>query len=578
MTILAEPLALPARRRNAADRLWGLPVRTHLLGLALVLVALVPVVGTASSFLSDEGAAVIQGRSLASGRGWIVPEPLPAVDPDGRYYPLVNSDRGTRGFAPLAKHPAYSVLVAGAGRLGGVAAMVLLSVAGTVAAAGVAGGLARRLDPVLARPAVWAVGLASPLFFDGFLVMAHTLGAALAGGAVLCAVTAISDRRPAMALGVAACVGGAVLLRSEALLFAASLAIVALVVALRARPRAPALLVAAAALGAAASARLGETAWIDRIVGGVPPVVAVPSPVNAHGFLQGRLDSFLVTWLLPDYKAAQPFSLLVLAMVTGLIVAAVSARSVPQRRDRVLVAAGCAAVAGLAALVAAPATVVPGLLMAYPPMAAGLVLLRRAVLRDVAASLALATSALFALAVIATQYASGGTGEWGGRYFALVIPVVAPVVLLALHRQGRTLAPRVRRGAFGSIVICSAAMTIMALVSVRSSHQSWTRFVSSVDRAEQVAGAGRPVVTTWSAAPRFAWPVFDRSPWLLARPVDMQGLRASLTAIGVDRFVFVTVDIAADRDRLAGLDVIWADGPLDGGRRILVVSESGAPR
>ena len=134
---------------------------------------------------------------------------MPEVDPDGVNYPLEFSESGPRGWTPFAKHPLYPLLLAGADRVAGVAGMVLLSLAGTVAAAGLAGALARRLDPGLTRPAIWVVGLASPLLFDGFLVIAHTLGAALVASAVLAAVVAIERRRPALALAVVPGVAGA---------------------------------------------------------------------------------------------------------------------------------------------------------------------------------------------------------------------------------------------------------------------------------------------------------------------------------------------------------------------------------
>lgn len=574
MTALAEVSTAPARSPGIVRRFWDAPPWKHTVALALLLVALVPLVGTSSSFLSDEGAAIIQGRSLASGEGWIVPHPMPEVDPDGRYYPLVNSERGRHGFAPLAKHPAYSVLVAGALRLGGVAAAVLLSVAGVVVSAALAGALAGRLDRALSRPAIWAVGLASPLFFDGFLVMGHTLGAALAAGATLVAVIAVTERRPAAALAVGPCVAGAVLIRSEAVLFAAALAIVAAAIAVRARPRTPALVVAGAAVAGAVTARLLEAAWLASIVGAAPPAMKMPAPVRGSGFLEGRVDGLLVTWLLPDYRSGQPFTVLMLAMVALVAVTAIRLRSAPLHGAGVLAPAGLAALAAVVAFAVTPATVVPGLLVAFPLMTAGLLLVRRPLFRDQGAALALGTFLLFAAAVIMTQYRSGGTGEWGGRYFALGIPVVVPALLLALHRQGHMIGRSTRRGLAAALVVCSATLATTALLSVRSSHQYWSGFEAAVGRAQGVAGAGRPVVTTWSAAPRYAWGVFDRRPWLWAEPGELERLRASLAGLGVDRFVFVTSDLEADRRHLAGLEVVWADETLGDGRRIVVLARA----
>ena len=168
---------------------------------------------------------MIQAASLETGGGWIVEHPLPEVDPDGAWYPVGQRRAGRATASPPCQAPAVprswppvppARWAGGDGRCS--------PCAGTLAAAGLAAALARRIDPSLARPALWVVGLASPLLFDGFLVMAHTLGAALAAAAVLAAVVAIQDRRPAMALLVAPAVAGAVLLRNEALLFAIALA------------------------------------------------------------------------------------------------------------------------------------------------------------------------------------------------------------------------------------------------------------------------------------------------------------------------------------------------------------------
>ncbi len=557
-----------------ARRLWRARVAVHLLALAVVLLALMAVVGLSSSFLSDEGAGIIQARSLASGHGWIVPPPMPEVDPAGEWYPLINSEHGPNGFAPLAKHPAYSALLAVASRLGGVGVMVMLSVAGTVAAAGFAAAIARRLDPALARPTVWVVGLASPLLFDAFLVMGHTLGAALAAGAALFAIRAITERRPALAAAVVPCIAGAVLVRSEALIFACGLALVAGAVMLRGPSPRPALFVAAAAAGGAVLARAGEAVWFTHIMGGAPGAIAVPSQPGPS-FLQGRFDGFYITWMLPDYHLAKPVSQLLLAVVAGLAVAALGARSAPAHRGRVLVPAGLAACCAVSALLVAPTTLVPGLLVAFPLLTAAVVAMRRVLFREVAVMLAAGTSVFFALGVIATQYPSGGTGEWGGRYFALVIPVIVPVLLLALYRQAGALERAVRTGAIGALVVCSAASSVMAVSSIRDRHQWGERFLASVEQAQLVAGPGRPVLTTWSASPRLAWPIYDRAPWLWVLTDEIPDATKALAAAGTDRFVFVTAEPGLDQPRLAGLEVLWAGAPRGLERNILVLKVPG---
>jgi hypothetical protein len=570
VTLTVDRVAPVEVRRSLVRRLWDAPVRIHLLGLALVLLAVVPVVGTNASFSSDEGAAIIQARSLASGEGWIVPHPMPQVDPEGAMYPLVSSERGSKGWAPLAKHPVYSLLVAGAWRLAGVPGMVLLSVAGTVAAAGFAAALARRLDPVLSRATVWVVGLASPLFFDSFLIMGHTLGAALAVGATLFAVRAIADRQPAMAGAASACVAGAVFLRTEAVLFALSLAAVAVIIALRDRPRLPAFMVAGGVLLATLVARVVETAWFAHIVGHLSPAVPVPAPIG-EGFFQGRLEAFVITWLLPGYDALAVPIILLLAMVAGVVTAAREARREQSTPARVVLPATVAGCAAVALVTIGPAVVVPGLLVAFPVLAAGLVVLRRPLFRDVGATIAMATAAIYACAVIATQYATGGTGEWGGRYFALAIPVVVPVLLLGLYRNGQRMERVARQSATGALVVCSFALAVTAMLSLRTSHREQAGLVRAIERAETVAGPGRPVVTTWKAVPRYSWAIFERRPWLLVDRTEIGALRESFVRVGTDRFVFITASPAADEPRLEGLEVVWAEEDFEGRVRILVL-------
>ena len=308
MTLVADPTPPPPRRPDAATapttptparrrtggrlrRAWARPLWAHVVALGLVLIALMPVVGTGASFSADEGAAITQARALARGDGWIVDHPLPQVDPEGANYPLELSSRGPNGVAPFAKHPLYALVLAGAQRVGRDQRH------GRPLAARHAGrrrpgrGPASRIDgPGLARPTLWALGLASPLLFDGYLVVAHTIGAALAAAAVLVAVVAIERRRPALALAVAPLVAAAVLFRTEALLFGVALAAVAGLLALR-RPGATrwtTALVAAAPWPARARPRSEKRLWATAILGGPAGTTGGgPSGLDQVGFLDG---------------------------------------------------------------------------------------------------------------------------------------------------------------------------------------------------------------------------------------------------------------------------------------------------
>lgn len=580
VTVVADRRAahdLAPRRSALARRVWDAPVWAHLLALTAILVVLVPVIGTSTSFLADEGAAVIQADSLSSGRGWVVEHPAPELDPSGRNYPITHSEGGVKGQAPLGKHPVYPVLLAVADRLGSVAGMVLLSVLGTVAAAGLAAALAKRLGPGLALPTIWVVGLASPLLFDGFLLIGHTIGAALATGAALFSLVAIERRSVRAALAVVPFVAGAVLFRNEAIIFAVALAAVAGVFAFRTRPRWPAITVAVGAIAATGVARIAEKIWIARFLGRSTQAAALPVPVAAENLIRGRFDGLLLTWFTPTYWGSPLLVLSLLAMVTSIAAGAFLARRGPERRNGVLVASAVAAGAAMVALLADPTNVVPGLLVAFPLGAAGLFVLRRDLFREPGALVAGGVFGLFSAGVVATQYSIGGSGEWGGRYFALGIPVLVPVLLLALRRQRRDLDARTARGVVAALAVCSVAMSTMAVVSLRASHAGKTRLVAEIEGAVAATGSSRPViVTTSDAMPRVAWPAYESGRWLLTSTSDLADLRERLARAGVNRFVFVTNDLAANRLALSGIPVLSRQGPPDGtGAQVLVIGQGG---
>ncbi|MEN3315164.1 MAG: hypothetical protein V7605_1398 [Acidimicrobiaceae bacterium] len=567
----------PGRRHPAGDRpqpedapptsplarLWAARLWAHAAALAVVLLALIPVLGgTGASFSADEGAALVQARHLARGQGWVVDHPLPQVDPGQKAYPLELSSRGDKGTAPFVKHPLYALLLAGADRIGGTTAMVLLSLAGTVTAAALAAALAIRLRPTLARPSLWVVGLATPLLFDGYLVIAHTLGAAFAAGAALLALRAAEGRGPRWlaAAGAAGCLAVAVLLRNEAVFWALGLGVVTAALAISRRSRVLAVL-AFGAVAVAVAAHVGEQAWIGGILGG--HVVALGGGVET-GLGLAKIHAFVLTWLRPGYGDA-PRAELALSVMSGvLVVGALAVRRHPGDRRAISLLGGVAAVSALVALLVAPANLVPGLLVACPVLAAGLCLLRRSTIETLAARFALGTCAAFAVMVAATQYSTGGSGEWGGRYFALGLPLVIPVVLLALADAGARLDRPTRQVAAGALAVCAAATAVMGVTSLGETHRFTARLMATADRAGRtVSPGGRPVMlATTGAIPRLAWATFDRQRWLLSEPDDLGGLRGRLVDAGVTEVVLVSNDLQRDLDRMGpGVRVVSTDAP-----------------
>ena len=294
-------------------------------------------------------------------------------------------------------------MLAAADRVGGRAGMVVLSIVGTVAAALLSALLARRIDPGLAVPALWAVGVASPLLFDGYVVIAHTLGAACAAGAALLLLRQLDERRSWIALGGAAVllvVG--MLLRTEMLFMGFALGAAVAIVGITRRSRGTVL------MGLVPAAAVAVGFGLDRLFqglilqGGGATTSAVAG--ESGGLITGRIIAFGITWLLPSLSA-DGAAALVLVVAAMAVVAVVLARRTPPERDGVRLFAVVAAVAAVARL-AFGGSAVPGLLVAFPLFVAGLAALRRDTFAGMPARFLGASFGLFAAGVLATQYAT----------------------------------------------------------------------------------------------------------------------------------------------------------------------------
>src|SRR5258708_6417117 len=89
----------PDDTRSLLARLGAAPLWAHAVALALVLVAVLPLVGTHSQFSADEGAAIAQAKLLSNGDGWTTTHPFPAADPSGEAFPIELSPRRGDSYA-----------------------------------------------------------------------------------------------------------------------------------------------------------------------------------------------------------------------------------------------------------------------------------------------------------------------------------------------------------------------------------------------------------------------------------------------------------------------------------------------
>jgi hypothetical protein len=245
------------------------PIAAHVGALALLLVAIAAVLGTSSSWTSDEGATIHQVRAIESG-SWLLPHPLAEADPTGVNYPISAADWGEKGIAPLARHPLYPALLVPFDRLGGEAGLIAVSLGGAVLASLLAAHLAALIHERYRRPTLWLVGTVSPVYFYSFIVVAHTLAAAVALGATSAVLGAAMrpSRRVVLLALAATLVALCAALRTEGIFLAPAL-VAALFACRRDFALSRRLCAAAAGLlvGAGGLALVADRAWLHHVIG-----------------------------------------------------------------------------------------------------------------------------------------------------------------------------------------------------------------------------------------------------------------------------------------------------------------------
>jgi hypothetical protein len=546
-SVVTRPSAAPGAPVDTPSRLtrlWRRSLAWHAAALfGLLLLALLLTLPDQLAH-ADEGVAQAQAQLLADGDGWSTPHALAAADPDARAFPLGGSTQreGTDEFVPFSKHPVYPVLLAPFVAVFGIPGGALLSVLGTVAAAVATALLAGRQAPSLARPALWSFGMATPMWFNSFVTIAHPLGAAAVGFAALLVLRRDpSARHIAPAAGL---VTLAVLLRNEAILFGVAFACALVVGALVRRERrafvAGSAVFAATVVGYLLDARLASLTLGGNAV--------EPFSIRGDGgsFLSDRLEGFSFTVLAPTDGTATGLLLSTLGLVM-IGAAALTARRRPGDTNGILVFLGAAALAEALRWFVEPSAHIPGLLFAAPLLVGGLLLVDRSTIasRDVATMAA--TAALFFAAVVATQYANGGGGGWGGRYFSIALPLAVPVALLGFRRVSSTIPANIRPTAVALCIAIAGVLVVGQSTSLLVDH----RLNRSMDRAvadatsglEAGDGGARPVVvSTRRGLGRMEFRAVLEQRWIEVPDGDEDVVPyiERLHALGIERFVLIT--------------------------------------
>ncbi len=564
-------IRLPDREHD--DDHWTVSLRSslivHWLLSSALLLCLIPIIGFENVWSADVGAQLAQSQQLADGGGWFFSNPFPEADLSGDWFTYHLSGRVDNRYVVLAKHPAFTWIVAGLLKVGGYHMVMAFSVFSTSTAAFGVGVLVRKLaSHRTAAAALWLVATLSPLAFDGFLGYAHSFAAALGIWSMVSAVAFIQSGSLAHAglpIGCALATAGP-FVRSEAILLGVALGLALLATSGRwwtvSQRRFSYLAGALTVLSTGVGFVIDDvmTVKADRYIGDVAEPV---------GWLPGRFQGFGSTWLYATASGWRSQDLLLVAVPVCWFLAGRAFGRPGPSAERLLFAG--------AALVAVwwvldPQHIVPGLLLAFPLLVLLVGLARTETIDDPIAALGLAAFVLFAGAVILTQYSQGGTSEWGGRYFAAGIPLAITGFSPALARLADEPRPRLLRRALPTAV-ASLLLISTGLGGLRQSKQLVGQLGSSV---ETLAASNRSdsqhkslvVVSTSNAVSRLLWQQTALDPWLLVPPDELDQAMGQLDQAGVER-VIVIAERHQQTNRAIGsyvdVEVVepWSTSPVE---------------
>jgi hypothetical protein len=513
----------------------------HVAALTLLLLALLPIIDNGSVAFPDEGVYSAQARNLADG-SWYGPRSAPEIDRTGQFDPNLGVIVDGKSI-PYGTHPLYPLVLLPGYLAGGTTGMLVISLAGSVLAALSAALLARRLNPAYAVPALWLAGIGTPLLFDSYLVMGHSLVAACCGWLVLAVTAAVDDRRWWAAAGALALTVPLVALRSEGLIVAASVGGMVGLAALPI-PRRRAMDWPAAFLGGAIVVLAGVTYLVNGAIG---RALTERGEVGSTAFNEAAkgsgnpLEAAWVSLVQPWGQSISAKPSLVL-LVIAVALAAISLR-VPAVRPVLPVALfGLAAAAGVVTLFEPPQPL-NGLVAATPVLVFGLVFLQRPDLDDQFLVRLVGTATISTSLLLLTIYSSPGA-QWGGRFFHVLLPLLVPLTVLGLDRGFTRLSCGERRVAIGCIAVATltlAALSVRVNVEFRREFQ---RITEATNQAVDQSRSPTIVAVTMLSGNGLARGFWD-SPHrddvvVLPKPAAMFDLLDGARAAGVDRVLMLS--------------------------------------
>lgn len=439
---------------------WHRRLTPHVAVVAALFLALAIITPTTDITLPDEGVYLAQAAALVDG-GWWTERALPELDESAYTDAVIPELTRDSEMVPYSRHPLFPLLLSVGFLAAGPTGALVVSLLALLVAAVASARLAARIDPHAEIPTFYLVALGSPLLFSGWQVSAHAVAAAAAALGALCTANFLHKRQPKWLIGIAAAAGTCVMMRSEGLVLCAAASAVLLAVGgsltLRSRRVSPALIAGAVVVFGSGVAALGELLWA-RSINGTGATASALDRVEAIERSPGKAAwiSLLQPW---DDTALNANVWLILAVV-ALLAAALAWRVTPSRplAASALLALACGS--AVAAQFAQPA-LVNGFLPAFPALGAGLLLIRRDLLRNTVVAGLLTTCALSAIVLCFVIYDDGGSTQWGGRFFHFLVPLLAPVVAVSGIRALGSLSSRSR-----TIVVAGIALVAVSISAI----------------------------------------------------------------------------------------------------------------
>jgi hypothetical protein len=493
-------------------------------GLLLVVSTLFPL-GNAT--FSDEGQYNLQAQQLQVG-DWAVPDYTAPVEPSGELFGVGNTEiteNGDRVY--YSRHPLWPSLMASlSDLLGADVGQRALSFVGGIGCVAAAYLIALRVGAPRPRSAIWVAAL-SPVLFWSHLTYAHTFATACFGLGLWCLLRPpIDDRfRSIWPLIVGwSLIGVAIMLRSEALLFAVGVLLVTPL-----RTRGDRLVPGVVGTVFVATAYFLDAAWRSSINGSIASNLALREPTS---FLAGRIEGFIRTFFYS--QLAFPADALLMFGIMLSIALMIYGR----RRPSFARYGALLAVLSPLLLFASESVAMPvGIFVTWPLVSIG-VFLGAQYWWSVLPRWLVASVGIYVGAVLATQYriAGGEGGDVGARFLMLMAPIGAVTVCFV---DWATLGSRLTR-----LIYCLSILPLVAALTVQSNTPVTAKAVAEF-RAIDVGY----IVTQNPFLGNFLWQLQSTHPFVYASPDGDRTVEevASLFEARTDKAVVILVFEASGR-------------------------------